>query len=525
MPKVLRARRVNHWASSVRPLHGPRGLLWLEADGRLLGLDAASGERRVEQSLRPGPSDPYGVSTERWPYLVHAASAPPVVAKLTAGAVAVARGHVEVARAPLPDGFAETSRLAQDDRSAWLVHAPSRGPERTRVARFDLETHRFGATHELGFAADEIAVGGGRLAAFDARRGQVHVLGPSGLVGVVTHTPSAMWGGVALDGDQLAVVAHQPSAQPGAVAAVGWAEVREGETPAVRQFAVQTQGASAVTFVDGALALHQYGDVTLIALGDLRAAPPGELRLAIEDVPAPPPGGAETARVTFFGATTGFGFVESARHGRLRFQADAEHPVAVGDEIVLDAVEGAAVQRWHRSNAGAAPLALDSRCFVPVVWSDFVERVRAPAAPAAPAPVPSEAAYCTSVWYGAELQDPEAEEAPITDHDALRALDGTLERSEELIDYLDDEGDDAGLVSVRPTLRFVEGAGALRLAVELYTRRLPSDAELARFEGAVERLLDSAWGLNHEFEPPAGYHGCVVALTYEPFGVTVRSLE
>ncbi|MCB9597778.1 MAG: hypothetical protein H6719_33985, partial [Sandaracinaceae bacterium] len=140
-PSVLHGRRLNHWALSVRPLHGPPGLLWLSADDKLLGLDPVSGARRIEQPLKPASGDRYAVATDRWPQRVREVGAPPSLgATLVDGAVRVARGDEEVARVSVPTGFGSTSHLKVDDDVAWLFHEPSRGAVKMRIARLDLES-------------------------------------------------------------------------------------------------------------------------------------------------------------------------------------------------------------------------------------------------------------------------------------------------------------------------------------------------------------------------------------------------
>ena len=444
--RQLRARRPHHWAGSVRPIPGPDGLLWLITDDRrLLGLDPDSGERRVEQPSEPGADDRYELFSGCWPNVVRRRDAPPrPTVTIASGCVITTVDGRETGRATLPSslpGQSAHARLAEG--VAWILHHPTRGETRMRVASFDLESQTFGLLHELDFSTLALATVDRRIALFDEARGRVHVLDPERAVGVVQHVPSECWGSVALAGDEVAVVSHQRGARPGAAVAVGWTELRGEEAPALRRFALHTQGATSVTFVEGALAIHQYTDVTLITQSALRAAPTGELVLAIEDVAtAPPP------------------------------------------------------------QLGVVP--------------------RGPDAPPKP-----DAPCCTAVRYGALLADPDGDDEPIEDEDALRALDGTLERSGDLLDHLLDEELDveSDLVALRPMLRFGGEPSRLHLALEFYTRQLPTDADLACFEATAERLLDGSWGLNYEFDPPAAYHGCRVALDYARLGASVRDLD
>lgn len=533
-PRTISARRPNTWATQVRPLHGPAGTLWLEGDGKLLGLDPRTGARTVDQPFDAGPDDAFVVSRQLWPYRVQPRTATPLpTASVHENELVVTVGGSET-RAALPKGFNRNSFVKLDAHAAWLTHDPSRGPVKMRVARFDFASRTFGPVHELPLATYTMALDGGRIALMHERVGRVVVLGAEGESWEVTHVPSAKWGHVALRGDWVAVIAHQNRAEgPGSLAGVGVGKLGDG---ALRRFALRTQGATNVTFVDGALAVHQYTDVTLVELDELDAMPAGaELELAIEDIATPPPTGAgdaggERVKVLFFGASTGFGFVESATHGRLRFQGDGGAPISKGDEIVIDALDRQSIARWHRPGAGPRALDEKHRCLEPMPWGELESRIEdvrvAPDAgpPALPAP---DAAYRHSVWYGAELLDPDDDEEPVLEPDALRALDGVLEVTGDLLDHLFDEelDRDVEIVALRPTLRYVEPDGVLRLAFEFYTQQLPSQRDLASFAQTAERLLDSGWGMNYEFEPPREFQGCRVALDYVAHGVTTSTLD
>ena len=522
----LHAVRPNPWAGSVTPLPGPGGLVWLlTGHGWLLGLDPVFGDRRVDQ---PAAAGEYAVCSSGWPHVVRRRDAPP------RPAVSIARGRIvttvegrQTGSATIPKDLGKDPQVRLGDGFAWVHHHPSRGKTPMRIACFDLESQAFGPVHGLDFASLTLAASGSRLALFEEPAGRVHVYDRERRVGVVTHVPSACWGAVALDGDQLAVVSHQQGSRPGAVAAVGWTELRDDAEPASRRFALHTQGATSVTFLDGWLAIHQYSDVTLVAREALVASPPGDLALEIEDLPTRPPPPAQTAKVAFVGGTTGLGFVESETLGRLRFRFDPEHPVAVGEVLALDDHEPGIVRAWHAVGSGPRPLDPDRRCLSPAPWSEFESLLRrAPeAAPRTPA-VPADAAYCTAVRVGAQLVDPDRDDAPVDDVDVLRALDGTLERSGDLLDHLADDERDARseLVALRPALRFGGEPARLHLALEFYTRGAPGDEDVAGFARTAERFLESGWGLNYEFDPPAGHQGCRIALDFEILGTSTRAL-
>jgi hypothetical protein len=516
--------RPNHWVGNVRPLPGPDGLLWLLTERQwLLALDPVFGDRRIDQ---PAAGGDYAVFTGGWPHVVRRRDARPLPT------VAVARGRIvtsvdgrETGSVAIPKDLGKDPHARLGDRFAWLAHRPSRGKVPMRIACFDLEAQAFGPVHALDFETAQMSVAGSRLALFDEPTGRVHLYDRERLVRVVPHVPSASWGHVALDGDELAVVSHQQGSRPGAVVAVGWAQLGEGAEPAMRRFALHTQGATYVTFLEGFLAIHQYADVTLVARDALRAAPAGTLVLEIEDLATRPPAAAQTAKVTFVGATTGFGFVESEGLGRLRFQFEAEHPPALGDVVALDDVDAGVVRRWHAVGSGPRPLDPASRALEPAAWSDLDSLLaRNPAAGPSVPSIPTDAAWCTAVRVGAYLSDPDRDDEPVDDVEAFRALDGTIERSGDLLDYLlDDERDAAPeIVALRPTLRFGGDPSRLHLALEFYTRRPPSEVEVAAFSRTAGRLLESGWGTNYEFDAPAGYAGCRVALDFQELGTATR---
>lgn len=539
-PQRVRARRPNHWVTRVDPLPGPDGWLWLRTDdARLLGLDPTSGERRVAQPVEPGAKDRYAVFDGPWPHVVVARDAPPrptVVVDDDESALVIALAGRETARVPLPAELAHDGHVRLGERAAWVLAHPSRGKTLVRFARFDLATRRFGPVHGLDFATNDFATTDQRLAAFDGPSGRVHVYEEGAEVGVLACSTSQSWGGVALWGDAVAVVSHRRTAEPGNVVAVAWTELRAGQAPALRYFALRTEGATYVTFLsENLLAVHQYSDVTLVPVEALRAAPPGEVALEIEDLAttAPPP--SSTAKVTYVGASTGIGLAQSEVHGRLRFKVSADAPVAEGDVVGIDVVEKGVIERWHRLDAGKKALPEESRCLRPVPWEAFADLVRDPHARAIAealvagpeVPPEPEGTFCTSVRIGARLVDPaQDDDEPILDEEALRALDGQLERSGDLMSSLmDDELDtlDVELVALRPTLRTGGTPTGLHLAMEFHTTEAPSPEDVETLERIAERLLESSWGLNYELTPPPGYPGCYVSLDFEPLGTVTRA--
>lgn len=540
MTNTIRGRRLQHWAVRVDPLSGPPGLLWLRADDAwLLGLDPVTGERRVAQPLVPEtPSHRYAVFEGPWPHVVVPREAPPRSKVVFGeGAAVIERGGQEIGRVALPAELRTFPFVRLGERAAWVISRPTRGKPAMRFAHLDLEGRRFGPVHELPFSTNDLAVTDQRFAAFDGPSGRAHVYEPQGSVGVLACSTSAAWGGVSLAGDEIAVVSHRRTSR-GDVVAIAWATLRAGEAPALRYFALATQGATYATFVDGALAVHQYGDVTLVSRDALRAAPPGEVAFEIEDVPTAPPPPTSTAKVTYIGASTGVGLAESDVHGRLRFRCSADAPVAEGDVIALDVVERGVAERWHRLDAGKKALAEESRCLVAIPWADFADAIRDPhyvamaeglrAAPPVSV-VPEDAGFCTAVRYGAYLSDPDVDDdTPIVDADALRTLEGRLERSGDLIDLVGDDEIDAlaaELIALHPALRVGGAPSGLHLSLEFYTVEAPSDDDVAAFEAIAARLLEGGWGLNYEFEPPEDYAGCRVALDFQAIGTAKRALR
>lgn len=324
-------------------------------------------------------------------------------------------------------------------------------------------------------------------------------------------------------------ITRLPSHEAGAICHI---LVRLPEADRVIEVAVQSvRGADAV-LTETHLAIYEHADVLWIERAALVGAGASRVELTVEDVATDPPPPTELATVDYIGATTGMGFLETERFGRVRFDGRGA-PLKKGDDVVAELGPDGKLSRWRLPNASRQPLPSVMRCLSPASW-DMVEQAHALAEQQAEAAAQearatkaeqekrraqylaqqaraqakaseaerARATHRTSVVFDVEVETRDGE--ILEDEDALRELDGLRESSEDLLFLLadDEKYDGVWLRGVVGVLRFDRATDELTFNIEFYAEEA-ADAEANRYLGEVaNRLMTEhyAKGLSFQFK-------------------------
>ena len=310
-------------------------------------------------------------------------------------------------------------------------------------------------------------------------------------------------------------ITRLPSHEAGAICHI---LVRLPEATGVIEVAVQSvRGADAI-LTDTHLAIYEHADVLWIERGALANAGASRVELTIRDVATDPPPPTDLATVDYIGATTGMGFLESERFGRVRFDGRGA-PLKKGDPVVAEFGPDGKLSRWRLPSASRQPLPSVMRCLSPASW-DMVEQAHVLAkqqadaaeqeARAAKAQQEERRQQYLAQQARAQAKRAEAERARAThrtsvifevevetrggevldDEDALRELDGLRESSEDVLYLLtdDEKYDGVWLRGVVGVLRFDDATEELTFNIEFYAEEA-ADPEANRYLGEVANRL------------------------------------
>lgn len=507
------ARRFEHWLESVTPLAGPTSLLWLQdRHGRLVGLDRTTGARVVDED--GSGAGTYTVADDRVQERATAISHELDLDR----AVLVRQGPVP-RDVPLPPKFpARATWVRHAGHDVWLVHHPSRGKVKTRLARLVPHDAKPGPTIELGIdVGANAAFSGDLVAVHDDHRCRLTVLRGADVLHEVPSHGGGSWFSAAARGEDIAMCGHLAQRADGKqIVVVTVMAMADGSRR--RSFGLRTQGATYVLLTDQDLIISQYSDVIVIPRAGLASIASDALEIVIDDIATPAPRGhaGRQATVSMVGASTGLAFAVGTDGKRKRLVAGGGPVVTVGATITIDDEDGQTINRWRLLDQEPATLAPGKRCFEPIPWSELQVLIRDDDKHRTSAPVPAteanpEASFCTSIDYDVSVTDPDTDES-IGETEILQALDGLRERSRDVLDILFEDEHDArlALVAVLPVLRFDSARGDLRFSFEFYSNANPLSTDIERMRAAAERLRDGGWGGNYEFARPDDISGCTV---------------